>query len=308
MGVSLLHYRPWRGRFHGTGMSVWPIARIALWMIVRRKIFWGLYAMGLLIFFMFFFGQYLLAWAQTQISEETIRVGLRRVEPQWLIQTLRDVLKLNGSAETYRNFFWYQGRMVIILQALAGSILVGNDFQFGCLPFYLSKPPGRWQYLLGKCLAVAVFINLMTTVPAMILFVQYGLLDSWSYFTESSRLLAGIAGYGLLLTVCLSLMLVAAAVCLRRTVPLIITWAALFFLFPLLARFMVDRLQYDSHWMLIDLWNDMYVLGNCFLGVQHESLGPRQPVVYQAALVVGVTSLLCLIYLNLRIRAIEVVK
>ena len=51
----------------------------------------------------------------------------------------------------------------MIVLALAGAVLVGNDFRFGSLPFYLSKPLGRWHYVLGKCLAVAVFVNLMTT-------------------------------------------------------------------------------------------------------------------------------------------------
>ena len=80
--------------------------------------------------------------------------------------------------------------MVMILLALAGSILVGNDFHFGSLPFYLSKPLSRWHYVAGKCLAVAVFVNLMTTVPALVLFVQYGLLDSWDYFLRDGWVLA----------------------------------------------------------------------------------------------------------------------
>src|SRR5438309_1312143 len=78
---QLLHYRPWRGQFHGTGMSIWPIARIALWMILRRKLFWALYALGLLIFFMFFFGQYLLAWAESQAAGESVRIGMLEAEP-----------------------------------------------------------------------------------------------------------------------------------------------------------------------------------------------------------------------------------
>ena len=52
--------------------------------------------------------------------------------------------------------------------ALAGSVLVGNDFLHGSLPFYLSKPIGRWHYVLGKCLAIGVFVNLMTTLPAIL--------------------------------------------------------------------------------------------------------------------------------------------
>jgi ABC-type transport system involved in multi-copper enzyme maturation permease subunit len=305
MSASLLHYRPWRGDFQHTGYTVWPIARIALWMILRRKLFWGLYTLGLLIFFMFFFGQYLLAWAESQVAEETVRVGLVRAQPGWFIHYLRDILKLNGSADTYRNFFWYQGYMVIILLALAGSILVGNDFHFGTLPFYLAKPLGRWHYLLGKCLAVAVFVNLMTTLPALALYVQFGLLDSWSYFAGSWRQLVGILGYGLLVTVALSLMLVATAVCLRRTVPLIMTWATVFFFLPLLSGAMVHGFHYSAHWQLLDLWRDLYLLGNAFLGGSQPA--PLSEL-RLAALVIGVISLVCLIYLNLRIRAVEVVK
>jgi ABC-type transport system involved in multi-copper enzyme maturation permease subunit len=308
MGASLLHYRPWRGQFHRAAWTVWPIARVSLWMIFRRKIFWGLYALALLIFFMFFFGQYLLAWAESQTTEQSVNIGLVHTEPTRLIQLLREVMRLNGSGYTYRNFFWYQGYMVMIVLALAGSILVGNDFQFGSLPFYLSKPLGRWHYLLGKCLAVAVFVNLMTTLPAIVLFVQYGFLDSWTYFVDSSRLLAGILGYGLVLTVCLSLMLVATATWLRRTVPMIMTWTTLFFFFRLLAHALVDGFRYDPRWRLIDLWNNTYLVGSYLLGMGIDTIRLAEPPVYQAALVLGALSSICLIYLSLRIRAVEIVR
>jgi ABC-2 type transport system permease protein len=311
MAASLLHYRPWRGRFRAAKLSVWPIARTALWMIFRRRLFWVLYAFGLLIFFMFFFGQYLLAWAVSQLAEQTVRVGIVRAEPERLVHLLREVLRLDGTAYTYRNFFWYQGYMVMIVLAFTGSVLVGNDFQFGSLPFYLAKPLGRWHYLLGKFLAVAVFVNLMTTLPALILFVQYGLIDpeaasAVSYFVSSRWLFVGILGYGLLLTVCLSVMLVATATWLRRTVPMIMTWTTLFFFFRLLAITLVDGFRYDPRLRLFDLWNDTYLVGNWCLG--NEVIHSAQPAVYQAGLVLGVLSLLCLIYLNQRIRAVEIVR
>jgi ABC-type transport system involved in multi-copper enzyme maturation permease subunit len=309
MGVSLLHYRPWRGQFHGPLHSSWPIARVSLWMIFRRKLFWFLYAFALFIFLIFFFGQYLLAWAETQAGEQSIRVGLVRTEPRRLIRLMRDIMKLNGTGETYRNFIWYQGYMVMIVLALAGSVLVGNDFHFGSLPFYLSKPLGRWHYLLGKFLAVAVFVNLVVTVPALVLYFQYGLLDSWEYFVEKAHLCAGILGYGLLLTVCLGLMLLATATWLRRTVPMIMVWTTLFFFCRLLGSALVDGLRYDPRWRLIDLWNDTYLVGNACLGLAHESVRPAtQPALHEAALVLGVVCALCLSYLNLRIRAVEIVK
>jgi len=303
---SLLHYRPWRGQFRSAAWSVWPIARVSLAMIFRRKLFWGLYALGLLIFFIFFFGQYLLAWAETQAEEQTIKVGPIPIEPSRLIHQLRDGLRFNGSGYTFRNFFWYQGYMVMIVLAMAGSILIGNDFQFGSLPFYLAKPMHRWHYLLGKCLAVAVFVNLMTTLPALVLFVQFGLLDSWSYFADNGRLFAGILGYGLLLTVCLSLMIVSMAVWLRRTVPLIMTWTTVFIFCRLLGAALVEGFRYHPRWRLMDLWNDSYLIGSACMGV---ALDPnRQPAVWEALLLLGALALLCLIYLNLRIRAVEVVR
>src|SRR5581483_11623127 len=199
MAASLLHYRPWRGSFGSPALTVWPIARVALGMILRRKIFWAIYALGLMVFMLFFFGQYLLTWAETQTAEQVIRVGMVRTKPDELIRLLREVLKLNGSGETYRNFFWYQGYIVMVLLALAGAILVGNDFHFGTLPFYLSKPLDRWHYLIGKCLAVSLLLNLMTTVPAVILFLQFGFLDSWDYYVDRAPLFFGIVGYGLVL-------------------------------------------------------------------------------------------------------------
>jgi ABC-2 type transport system permease protein len=309
MGGSLLYYRPWRGNYLSATWSIWPIARVSLWMMFRRKIFWVLYAFALLIFLMFFFGQYMLAWAESQSGEQLVRVGLIRTKPAEMIGLLKEALRLNGSGYTYRNFIWYQGYMVMIALALAGSVLVGNDFQFGSLPFYLSKPMGRWHYLGGKCLAVAIFVHLLTTVPAVLLFVQYGLLDSWSYFIDSFRLLVGILAYGMMLSVCLSVMIVAAATWLRKTVPLIMTWTTFFLFFRLLALAMVDGFKYSPRWRLIDLWNDTYVVGNALLGMPHDTLRPApQPPVLEAGLVLGGLSCICLIYLNLRIRAVEIVR
>ena len=311
-GPELLHYRPWRGTFRGPLPAAWAIARTALGVMFRRKLFWGLYAFCVVIFAFYFFGQYLQVFMQTQFAGQPIRIGtggLRvSVPPEDLLRILQRQLKLNGSAATFGNFIWFEGYMVMIVLALAGSVIVGNDFQHRSLPFYLSKPISRWHYVLGKCLAVGVFVNLMTTVPAVLLFVQYGLLEDWNYFIDSAHLLLGILGYGLVLTVTLSLLLVATASWLRRTVPLVMVWTAIFFLCRILARWLVDGLKFHESWRLIDLWNTLYLAGQACLGVDHGTIRPRpQPEYWEAALALGVVCALCLIYLHRRIRAVEVV-
>ena len=308
MGPNLLHYRGWTGQFHGPGRAVFAIARIALSQVLRRKLFWVLYAFGLLFFCMFFFGQYLLAWTESQMDEQVVTVGLFRTNPADFVQILRRSLMIDGSGEMYRNFFRFQGSIVVVILAMAGSILVGNDFQYGSLPFYLAKPLSPWHYLLGKCLAVAVIVNLMTTVPALVLYFQYGVLTSWDYFFQSYKLFIGILGYGLELTVCLSLMLVATAGWLRRTVPMIMTWTTIFIFLRILAAALVNGLKMNPRWRLIDLWNDTFLLGAYFLRVDpYRDWNLFQPAVGEAAIVLGVVCLICLTYLTLRIRAVEIV-
>lgn len=319
--LHLLHYRAWRGTFRAPLAAVWPIARISLVMLFRRKLFWWLYAAGLLIFMMFFFGTFLLDWAETQILQTTFQIG--KLNPSEVARALKQgVTVLNGSQDTYAYFFLYQGVMIMVILALAGSVLVGNDFNFGSLPFYLAKPLSRWHYLLGKGLAVGILVNLLTTLPAVLLFAQHGLGD-WEYVVdpdyfvrnETGRgpagipLLLGIFAYGLLLTVFLSLMLVATAVWVRRTMPLIMVWTTAFLFFRQLSSILVDGLGYDEAWRLIDLWNDLRLVGCTFLGFEHRRIVPvPQPPVWQAALVLGAVSLLCLSYVNRRTRAVEIVK
>src|SRR5262245_44996624 len=186
LDLDLLHYRPWRGDFRRPLWAVWPIARTALGMLLRRKLFWVLYGAGLLIFLMFFFGTFLLDWAQTQLTNTPFELSAseRKIRSGDLIKMAQRGLRvLNGSQETFAYFFMNQGAMLMVTLALAGSVLVGNDFHFGSIPFYLSKPLSRWHYIAGKVLAVGVVVNLLTTVPALVLYVQRG-LDDFSYFTD----------------------------------------------------------------------------------------------------------------------------
>ena len=63
--------------------------------------------------------------------------------------------------------------------------------------------------MIGAC-GIGAFINLATTIPAILLWLEAGLLYDWqTYYIDNLDLLAGILGYGLVLTVTLSLMVVA---------------------------------------------------------------------------------------------------
>ncbi len=305
---TLLRYRPWRGRLHGPAWASAAMARASVRLLARRRLYWGLFALVLLVFFFFFYGQYLVVWITTQTAGDAVQVAGMKV-PVANFTKFLDRLNLNGTAHTFGNLVWFEGYVVVILLALAGSVLVGNDFQHGSLPFYLAKPIGRWHYVLGKCLGIAVVINLATTVPAVILWVEAGLLYDWqTYYLDNLNLLAGILGYGLVLTVCLSLLVVATAVWVRQTVPMVMVWMGLFVLLRILAGWLVDGLKLDPGWRLIDLWNDLYLVGLWCLQADPATVRPQpQPAYWQAAAAVAGVCAGCCLYLRRRVQAVDVI-
>jgi len=303
---NLLRYRPWRGKPHGPLYASLAMARVSIKLMVRRRLLWGLFALGLLVFFFFFYAQYLVVWITNQLATETVRFAGIPVTIGNLTKFF-DKLALNGSAHTFGNFIWYQGHVLVILLALAGSVLVGNDFFHGSLPFYLSKPIGRWHYVLGKCLAIGIFVNLLVTLPAMLLWVEAGLLYDWkTYYLDNLDLLLGIFAYGLLLTITLSLLVVATAVWVRRAVPMVMIWMGLFVFLRMLAEQLGRDL--DPRWRLIDLWNSLYLCGLSCLRADHATIRPTpQPEFWEAwAMVAGVCAV-CLIYLRRRVQAVEII-
>ncbi len=323
MNVQLLHYRAWQGTFRRPVWAVWPIARVALGMLLRRRLFWVLYGFALLLFLMFFFGSFLLDWAETQVAAAPIQIGRLKTDPERAVRFLRQGVRvLNGSQETFGYFFGYQGAMVLIILALAGAVLVGNDYTFRSVGFYLAKPIRSWHWIAGKCLAAAAIVHLTTTLPALVLFAQHGMSD-WEYVTNIDYfletgtgrgpagwlLLLGIVGYGMVLAVFLSIVLVAAASWLRRTMPLILLWVSAFLFLRILGNILVDGLKYDGRWRLLDLWNDLGLIGQACLGVEHSAIGPApQPTYLDAGLTLLGVCTGCLIFLHLRTRDVPVVR
>ncbi len=307
---DFLEYRSFHGTLRGPTYAVWAIARTGLGLLFRRKLFWGLYLMGLILFFLYFFGQYLLVWAGSQDLGQSIRVGpFARIPRKELIDNLRTMLKMDGSPPMFHNFFQTQGSIVMVLFALAGAQLVGNDFRFRSFPFYFSKPIGPLHYFLGKGLAAAVLLNLLTTIPALILFFQAWFLGDWSWNVAKMKLLFSILGYGAVLTWGLVPLLLASASGLTRTIPIAMFWIFCFLFLRGISEGLVDRLGYSPNWKTIDLWNDLGLIGSQILGMGPEPKNRNTNPDFGFALgLVLVIPILSLAYLRLRLSKVEVLR
>ncbi len=211
--------------------SVWPVARTAMHLVFRRKLFWLLLAIALLSFVFTFGAIYLLATLKQELPQMA----------RFITSMLKD---LDGSGTTYLNFMKLQGTVMMILLAFAGSVLAGNDHARGGFMFYMSRRITLVHYALGKLLAIGLFVLLITTVPALVLFFEYGLLgDFIEYFSENFQIVFGILGYGILLSVAIGLLLLALVSWMPRPVPLVILWGGLFVFLPILSRILAVALR-----------------------------------------------------------------
>lgn len=258
MTLEEVRYRGWSERLRPSWLACWPIARTGLVLVLRRKIFWVLLALALLDFLFLFATIYLKA----QITSQN--PGFRR----FVNNVLQNV---TGSGETYRDFMFAQGTVTMLLLALAGTTLVGDDVRSGGLTFYLSRRIHRWHYLLGKLLSIGLLVSLTTTVPALILYLEYGLLtDSTNYFRENLTILRGILGYGLTLSAVLSCLLFALSSWLPRTVPLVMAWTGIFAFLPAAGGLLRQAFD-DRRWLLLGLWRDVRLVGTwCFGGIDTD--------------------------------------
>ena len=293
MSLESIHYRGWSEQLRPGWFACWPIARTGFVLILRRKIFWLLLAVSSLHFLLLFATIYLKAQIVSQ-------------NPQFARFVDRILSSVTGTGETYRDFMSAQGTVTMLLLAFAGAILVGDDMRQGGLTFYLSRRIDRWHYVLGKLLSIGLLVSLTTTVPALILYLEYGLLtDSTVYFRENLGILRGILGYGFVLSVTLSLLLAAMAAWLQKTVPLVMSWACLFVMVPALAILL--RNVYDNpNWSLLMLWRNVRLLGTwCFGGIDtNQELLLLKP----AAMIIAATCILSALALIPRVRAVRVVQ
>lgn len=69
-------------------------------------------------------------------------------------------------------FFRYpQGLLMVLLVGLIAPSLIARDMRSRAYLLYFSRPLGRADYVLGKCVIVWFYLAMITTVPAMALYV-----------------------------------------------------------------------------------------------------------------------------------------
>lgn len=296
MGIDVANYHGWRGKLQFPIRGVFSIARVALLQVLRRKSYWLLLILGLAQFIMFWSVIY--AVTQLELSPEFKQNILR----EFGFSAQSDERRDNG----YMMFMERQSIVVMILLAFSGSLLVGSDFRQRTLPFYLSRRIGKRHYIVGKLLAVSSLILILTVLPALALFLEYGSFTSgWSYWLDNWRIPVGVLGYGAVLCLVNSIWLVSLSAYLQRAAPIAITWSSLLIMPGRLGEFLW-KANDNEYWRLLDFWRDMRLTGQLFFGTFRKDFD-RGLAWWAMTLIAGLT-IVALLALIRRVRAVDVVE
>jgi hypothetical protein len=296
MEIDQAHYHPWHGQLQSPWGACVAIVRVALLQVFRNKAYWLVLGLGALRFLAFW--SIIYAVTQLALPPDLSQEFLRRFG----FSADADVGQDNG----YINFMQGQNVIVMILLAFSGSLLVGADFRLGSLPFYLSRRIDRRHYIVGKLLAVSSVVSIVTVVPALLLFVEYGMFTaSTRYWIDHWRIAVSVIDFGIVLCVVNSILLVTISAYLKRIVPITITWASLFLLLGRLGDYLFRETQAEG-WRLLDLWRDMWLVGRLCFGRFRREID--QELAWWALAILASVCLVSLVALVHKVRAVEVVE
>ncbi len=296
MGIDIANYHGWHGELSRPARGVFSIVRVALLQVLRQKTYWLLLALGLAQFILFWSVIY--AVTQLELPQDAKQTILR--EFGFSAQT--DEKRDNG----YMVFMERQSVVVMILLAFSGSLLVGADFRQRTLPFYLSRRIGKRHYIIGKLLAVSSLILILTVIPALALFIEYGALTTGlTYWLENWRIAAAVLTYGAVLCLANSVWLVSLSAYLQRAAPIAITWSSLLIMPGRLGEFLWKASD-NEYWRLLDPWRDMRLAGQLFFGKFRKDFD-KGLAWWALALITGIT-VVALLALVRRVRAVDIVE
>lgn len=131
------------------------------------------------------------------------------------------VIETDNAKESFYNLLWggdfnYERYLwLIFLSSVAGAGLLANDKRYNSISLYLSRPITKIDYVLGKALALFLFLWLVTIVPALILYGAGILMESVSidYIVSHLWILGSIfLSYFFVLTVFTSVSLALSSI------------------------------------------------------------------------------------------------
>ncbi|MGE3841209.1 MAG: hypothetical protein AB7I50_06450 [Vicinamibacterales bacterium] len=118
----------------------------------------------------------------------------------YLSATFPNMTMLAMEPESFRDFFDSASVFVFFVTVYIGAGLVANDRRANALQIYLAKPLTRAEYVAGKMTILALFLLLVTWLPAMLLLLlQIAFAGTLAFVRDNAFLLPAITVFSALI-------------------------------------------------------------------------------------------------------------
>lgn len=203
-----------------------------------------------------------------------------------------------------------QTQIAFILNCWVGPVLIAGDLTNGALPLFLSRPFSRADYVLGKLAVLGVLLSVITWVPALLLFALQSGLGKIGWIWPHLWMILPIVFCSAIWVLMLSLISLAVSAWVKlRIVATGVIFVAFFI--PAGLGEMFNSIM-GTYWGRLLNFSYMFRLilakgfgeNNGIIG----RLGWEEIPVAAAWGVLIAVCVLCLLVLNVRLRAREVVR
>ena len=282
-------YFHWDGTLRERRLAWWPVTRLGIRLAFKKKGFKFLYFGAFIPALVFLVGIY--------ISE---RIG----EFRYMIRGSSQLVEVNPAFfKTYftSDFLLF---MMVMLMVVGGAGLIADDLRSNALQLYFSRPLEKRDYLAGKASVLIFFLLTLTLAPGLV-FIVFKLLFSGSFRFVAAYpwLLLSIPAYSAVVTLffCLYTLFLSSLSRNRRYVSILLF--AVYFVSDILFGIFYGNFKSPA-FALISLKANLQQVG-AFLFKQKP---PYEVSVAWSALVLAAVCLAAYLYLDKKVRSVEVVK
>jgi ABC-type transport system involved in multi-copper enzyme maturation permease subunit len=282
-------YFHWDGTLKDRRWSWWPVTRLGIRLAFKKKGFKFLY-----------FG----AFAPAVVFLVGIYISERIEDFRYMIRGSSQILEVNPTFfKTYftSDFLLF---MMVMIMVVGGAGLIADDLRYNSLQLYFSRPLEKKDYLVGKAAVIVFFLLSLTLFPGLI-FVIFKLLFSGSFGFLASYpwLLLSIVAYSVLVTVffCLYTLLLSSVSKSRRYVSILIF--AVYLVSDILFTFFYGNFKKPA-FALLSLKTNLQQVGAFFFRQKPAYAVPW----FWSLLVLAGVGLGAYLYLNRKVRSVEIVK
>ncbi|SPE30926.1 conserved membrane hypothetical protein [Acidobacteriia bacterium SbA2] len=222
-------------------------------------------------------------------------------------ERLLAIFRLSSFFTVDATFFYHfmnvQGVMAFVLTALVGPGLVSPDLANHALPLYFCRPFSRVEYVLGKLFVLVSMLSLVTWIPGEVLFLIQSSLAGASWLWNNLWIAASIFLGSAIEILVFSLLALALSAWIKRKTA---AGAALLGVFFFGAGFgqAINTVLRTRNGSLVDITN---LIASVVMPLFHQQSRITIPA-DRASLALLAVSAVCLLLLEKKVRAYEVVR